>query len=212
MPANASPSATPYPRSRPNRCHLVWRPLSTRAWVSKGAAAPHTSATAPAALVASNLKLRCDVHMTLHSATAGPRFTAKPEFVADRAVLRRFPVAFAGFDGYGVPLQVDRNRPEIALAVVHPQRRQPARRRLVFDPLGDHPFSQRMREAGDGAHDGVAGGVQSNRSNERTVDLHLVYRQRAQVGERRESDAEVVEGEATPELRQSLHPVPRPYQ
>ena len=89
-----------------------------------------------------------------------------------------------------------RPREQVALPAVAAEAHELAALVLVLDPLGDDAQVEREAERDDRAHERVVVGVRvADPVDERAVDLERVDREVAQVGERREAGAEVVERE-----------------
>ena len=71
---------------------------------------------------------------------------------------------------------------------------------LGFDALGDRHQAERVGEAGQVGRDGRVLGALPDVLDERAVDVIKVDREAAQVGERREAGAEVVDRDPDTEV------------
>jgi hypothetical protein len=75
---------------------------------------------------------------------------------------------------------------------------------FALDAFGGDRDAERAGHGGDRAHDRLVGGLGVDLAQERAVDLQLLDRQQAQVGEARVAGAEIVDREAHPEPADAL--------
>ena len=92
----------------------------------------------------------------------------------------------------------------VALRHVAAHRAQPFERGFVLDAFGDHGESDVVREVDGRAHDDRIARVARHPLHERLVDLDLVQRQPAQIGERGITGAVIVDGKTASERMQEL--------
>src|SRR6476661_801211 len=92
-----------------------------------------------------------------------------------------------------------------ALAVLAPELAQDRRLHLVLDALGDSRQPERRRELEDRVGEPRVGSLGSEPVDERLRDLDQVDRELGEPAQRRVARAEVVEGEADPDLAEPVH-------
>ncbi len=121
-----------------------------------------------------------------------------------------------GLHGFGVHLvaatfearhdRQDRLRPaeEVALTFVAAQAADQFELLLGLDALGRRRHAEAAREFHDGLHDGLAVGPRVRLADEHLVDLDLVEGEAAQVVERGETGAEIIEHDADAKRMQAV--------
>src|SRR2546421_365916 len=95
---------------------------------------------------------------------------------------------------------LERHAEETSLPLLAAQIEQALELCRALEPFGGDADADGMRQRGDGAHDRLVGEVRLDGAQEQPIDLQLVDRQLAQIGEARVAGAEVVDGEAHAEL------------